>query len=76
MSAYVAKHLENRQKSWNEATHNRLATTTAAIEGMKSLKMMGMEGAIQTQILHLRSNEIQTSKRLRWILVAYNASGT
>lgn len=75
MSAYVAKHLENRQKGWNAATQNRLAATTAAIEGIKSLKMMGMEDAIQSQVLHLRNNEIQTSKRLRWILVAYNASG-
>ncbi|CAI7631082.1 unnamed protein product [Penicillium glandicola] len=74
MSAYVAKHLEDRQKDWNAATQNRLAATTAAIEGIKSLKMMGMEDAIQSQVLHLRNNEIQTSKRLRWILVAYNAS--
>ncbi|KAJ5807710.1 hypothetical protein N7447_011166 [Penicillium robsamsonii] len=74
MSAYVAKHLENRQKGWNSATQNRLTATTAAIEGIKSFKMMGMEDAIQSQVLHLRNNEIQTSKRLRWILVAYNAS--
>lgn len=75
MSAYVAKHLENRQKGWNKATQNRLAATTAAIEGIKSLKMMGMDDAIQSQVLHLRSNEIEMSKRLRWIMVAYNASG-
>ncbi|KAJ5177772.1 uncharacterized protein N7500_000471 [Penicillium coprophilum] len=74
MSAYVAKHLENRQKDWNAATQNRLAATSAAIEGIKSLKMMGMEDAIQSQVLYLRNNEIQASKRLRWILVAYNAS--
>ncbi|OQE44656.1 hypothetical protein PENCOP_c002G02557 [Penicillium coprophilum] len=74
MSAYVAKHLENRQKDWNAATQNRLAATTAAIEGIRSLKMMGMEDAIQSQVLYLRNNEIQASKRLRWILVAYNAS--
>ncbi|KAJ5374337.1 hypothetical protein N7517_006343 [Penicillium concentricum] len=74
MSAYVAKHLENRQKAWNEATQVRLAATTATIEGIKSLKMMGMEDAIKSQVLHLRSNEIQMSKRLRWIVVAYNAS--
>jgi hypothetical protein len=75
MSAYAAKHLENRQKSWNEATQSRIAATTSAIEGIKSLKMMGMEDAIQSQILHVRTNEIQLSKRLRWILVANNASG-
>jgi hypothetical protein len=75
MSAYVAKHLENRQKAWNEATQSRIAATTSTLEGIKSLKIMGMEGAVQSQILHLRSKEIQTSKPFRWILVAYNASG-
>ncbi|KAJ5753779.1 uncharacterized protein N7511_007932 [Penicillium nucicola] len=74
MSAYVAKHLEDRQKGWNAATQSRLAATTAALKGIKSLKMMGMEDAIQSQVLHLRNNEVQMSKRLRWILVAYNAS--
>ncbi|KAJ5615007.1 hypothetical protein N7537_000121 [Penicillium hordei] len=74
MSAYVAKHLENRQKAWNEATQSRIAATTSTLEGIKSLKIMGMEGAVQSQILHLRSKEIQTSKPFRWILVAYNAS--
>lgn len=75
MSAYVAKHLENRQKSWNEATQSRIAATTSTLEGIKSLKIMGMEDAIRSQILHLRNNEIQISKPFRWILVAYNASG-
>lgn len=75
MSAYVAKHLENRQKAWNEATQSRIAATTSTLEGIKSLKIMGMEDAVQSQILHLRSEEIQISKPFRWILVAYNASG-
>ncbi|KAJ5953836.1 hypothetical protein N7501_008115 [Penicillium viridicatum] len=74
MSAYVAKHLENRQKVWNEATQSRIAATTSTLEGIKSLKIMGMEDAVQSQILHLRSKEIQISKPFRWILVAYNAS--
>ncbi|OQD85570.1 hypothetical protein PENSOL_c099G11251 [Penicillium solitum] len=74
MSAYVAKHLENRQKAWNEATQSRIAATTSTLEGIKSLKIMGMEDAVQSQILHLRSEEIQISKPFRWILVAYNAS--
>ncbi|KAJ5207697.1 hypothetical protein N7449_002076 [Penicillium cf. viridicatum] len=74
MSAYVAKHLENRQKAWNEATQSRIAATTSTLEGIKSLKIMGMEDAVQSQILHLRSKEIQISKPFRWILVAYNAS--
>lgn len=75
MSAYVAKNMSSRQKAWNNATQARLASTTSALEGIKSLKMMGMERALQSHILHLRSQETETSKSVRWIMVASNASG-
>ncbi|EEA22450.1 ATP-binding cassette transporter, putative [Talaromyces marneffei ATCC 18224] len=74
VSAYVAKHLDGMQKDWNVATQKRLATVAAALGGIKSLKMMGMEDAVQSLISYLRSEEIGSSKRLRWILVTYNAS--
>ncbi|KAJ6003250.1 ATP-binding cassette transporter [Penicillium sp. IBT 35674x] len=74
MSAYVAHHLEGKQKEWNVATQKRIATITSALSGIKSLKMLGMENAIQSQILNLRSQELRISEGMRWILVAYNAS--
>ncbi|QGA21426.1 hypothetical protein EYB26_009136 [Talaromyces marneffei] len=74
VSAYVAKHLDGMQKDWNVATQKRLATVAAALGGIKSLKMMGMEDAVQSLISYLRSEEIGSSKRLRWILVTNNAS--
>ncbi|KAJ5813483.1 ATP-binding cassette transporter [Penicillium pulvis] len=74
MSAYVANHLEGKQKNWNVATQKRIATITSALSGIKSLKMLGMEDAIKSQILNLRSQELHISQGLRWILVAYNAS--
>lgn len=75
MSAYVAKHLEPRQKEWNTATQARIATTTSVLSGIKSLKMMGIEDAMQSLISQLREKELRLSERLRRILVAYNASG-
>ncbi|KAJ5633517.1 ATP-binding cassette transporter [Penicillium herquei] len=74
MSVYVANNLEGKQKDWNLATQRRIATITSSLSGIKSLKMLGMEEAIQTQISWLRNQELQTSKGMRWILVAYNAS--
>ncbi|GAQ46650.1 ATP-binding cassette transporter [Aspergillus niger] len=74
MSAYVAKHLEPRQKEWNTATQARIATTTSVLSGIKSLKMMGIEDAMQSLISQLREKELRLSERLRRILVAYNAS--
>ncbi|PYH65026.1 ATP-binding cassette transporter [Aspergillus vadensis CBS 113365] len=74
MSAYVAKHLEPRQKEWNTATQERISTTTSVLGDIKSLKMMGMVDATQCCISQLREKELRLSERLRWILVAYNAS--
>lgn len=75
MSAYVAKHLEGRQKDWNVATQARISAITSVLGGIKSLKMMGMEDVGQSRISQLREKELRLSERLRWILVAYNASG-
>ncbi|PWY72678.1 ATP-binding cassette transporter [Aspergillus eucalypticola CBS 122712] len=74
MSAYVAKHFEPRQKNWNTATQERISTTTSVLGGIKSLKMMGMVDVTQCRIWQLREKELRLSERLRWILVAYNAS--
>ncbi|KAJ5721180.1 ATP-binding cassette transporter [Penicillium malachiteum] len=74
MSVYVARNLEGKQKDWNLATQKRIAVITSTLSGIKSLKMLGMEDAIQTQISYLRKQELHTSKGMRWILVAYNAS--
>ncbi|GJP90732.1 ATP-binding cassette transporter [Aspergillus niger] len=74
MSAYVAEHLEGRQKDWNVATQARISAITSVLGGIKSLKMMGMEDAGQSRISQLREKELRLSERLRWILVIYNAS--
>lgn len=75
MSAYVAKHLQNRQKSWNMATQKRIALTTTFLDMIKNVKTLGMSGILESRVQGLRQDEIDMSKRLRWIMVAYNASG-
>ncbi|KAJ5908067.1 ATP-binding cassette transporter, partial [Penicillium taxi] len=75
MSRFVAQHLQSKQKDWNVATQKRIATITSALAGIKSLKMLGMQEAIEHQISDLRTQELCLSEKLRWINVAYNASG-
>jgi hypothetical protein len=41
----------------------------------KSIKMLGISKAIQAKIQSLRIYEMAMSKRLRWMMVVYNASG-
>ena len=75
MSAYVAKHLQSRQRDWNVATQKRMAMTTSLLGFAKSIKMLGMANQIASKLQGLREHEIGMSKRLRWLKVAYNASG-
>ncbi|KAH9209825.1 P-loop containing nucleoside triphosphate hydrolase protein [Leptodontidium sp. 2 PMI_412] len=74
MSRYVAKHLQSRQKAWNIATQRRLAMITSMLSSTKSMKMLGLTESMKSKITALRNEEIQTSKKLRWMMVAYNAS--
>lgn len=75
MSKYVATHLQSRQKAWSVATQKRLAMITSMLSSAKSMKMLGLTEAMKSKITALRDEEIKTSKRLRWMMVAYNASG-
>jgi hypothetical protein len=75
MSAYVAKHLQRRQEDWSAATQERLAMITSILGGIESMKILGIEKATSSLVSNLRAREILMSIRLRWIMVAYNASG-
>ncbi|KAI1414778.1 ABC transporter [Hypoxylon sp. FL1857] len=74
MSQYVAKNLRPRQARWNEATQSRISMTSAAISAIKSIKMLGLQGAISARIQRLRENELYMASKVRWMMVAYNAS--
>ncbi|POS72247.1 hypothetical protein DHEL01_v209361 [Diaporthe helianthi] len=74
MSRYLAKNLLGRQKSWSVATQKRLAMTTSMLASIKSLKMLGTTPYTETLIQNLRLNELAMAKRVRWMMVAYNAS--
>ncbi|GKT70576.1 ATP-binding cassette containing protein [Colletotrichum tofieldiae] len=74
MSRYLAKNLQGRQKDWNAATQKRIAMTTSMLSSMKSLKMLGMASYTESLVQKLRLQELQMSKKVRWMMVAYNAS--
>ncbi|PTB62192.1 P-loop containing nucleoside triphosphate hydrolase protein [Trichoderma citrinoviride] len=74
MSRYLAKNLQSKQKSWNEATQRRLSMTTSMLSSMKSLKMLGVAPYTENLIRNLRLQELAKAKRVRWMMVAYNAS--
>ncbi|KAF3012251.1 hypothetical protein E8E14_011229 [Neopestalotiopsis sp. 37M] len=74
MSSYLAKNLQDKQKNWNLATQKRLAMITSMLGSMKSLKMIGVTTYTQSVIHALRLRELDMAKKVRWMMVAYNAS--
>lgn len=75
MSRYLAKNLPSKQKNWTVATQKRLAMTTSMVNSLKSLKMLGITAYVESLIHKLRLQELDMAKRVRWMMVAYNASG-
>lgn len=75
VSRYVAKHLQPRQKAWNNATQSRVAATSSMLSSMKTIKMLGLQQYLTNRILDLRMQELSKAARLRWMMVYYNASG-
>ncbi|KAG8169736.1 hypothetical protein KVR01_000481 [Diaporthe batatas] len=74
MSRYLAKNLQSMQKSWSVATQDRLAMTSSMLATIKSLKMLGTTSYTETLIQNLRLRELAMAKKVRWMMVAYNAS--
>lgn len=75
MSKYLAKNLQSKQKSWSVATQKRLAMTASMLSSIKSLKMLGTTPYTENLIQGLRIKELAMAKKVRWMMVAYNASG-
>ncbi|KAI1499120.1 putative ABC transporter [Biscogniauxia marginata] len=74
MSRFVAKHLQPRQKAWNNATQNRIAATSSVLSAMKVVKMLGYQDSLTWRIQELRELELWEASKLRWIMVYNNAS--
>ncbi|KAF5718710.1 multidrug resistance-associated 1 [Fusarium mundagurra] len=74
MSRYMAKNLQSKQKAWNEATQRRISLTASALSSMKVMKMLGLFRKTEALLQDLRARELEMAKKVRWMMVAYNAS--
>lgn len=61
--------------AWNVATQKRISMTTSMLNSMKSLKMLGVTTYVESLVQNLRLWELNMAMQVRWIMVAYNASG-
>ncbi|TDZ49871.1 ABC transporter gloK [Colletotrichum trifolii] len=74
MSKHLAQNLQRQQKNWTVATQKRLAMTSSMISSMKSLKMQGITPYTESLVQTLRLKELGMAQKVRWMMVAYNAS--
>ncbi|KAK1251558.1 hypothetical protein MKX07_007037 [Trichoderma sp. CBMAI-0711] len=74
VSRYVAQNIRVRQKGWNMATQRRISVLSSILGSMKSVKALGVSGAIMSYIDQLREDEIKASKNVRFMNAVYNAS--
>lgn len=75
MSRHVAKHLKAEQGKWNAATQQRISATSSMLASIKNIKMLGIQDFIANHVEDLRRRELDAAKGVRWLMVAYNASG-
>lgn len=75
VSRYVAIHLKAEQGKWNTATQQRISVTSSMLGAMKNIKMLGMQQTVADHVENLRQQEMNAAKGVRWLMVAYNASG-
>jgi ATP-binding cassette subfamily C (CFTR/MRP) protein 1 len=75
VSHYVATNLKSKQRNWSIATQARIGMTASMLSAAKSMKMLGMVGAMTLMIEELREQELEMYKKLRWVMVIYNSSG-
>ncbi|KAH7034680.1 ABC transporter-like protein [Microdochium trichocladiopsis] len=74
VSQFVARTLRAKQGSWNAATQDRISLTSSMISNIKSIKMLGMQSSMVQYIEKSRLHELKMASKVRWLMVAYNAS--
>lgn len=58
------------QKNWIEKIQERLRVTTTILSEMKAVKMLGLTQVMSNMVQNHRTDEIETSKSFRKLLVA------
>lgn len=75
MSRYVAKTLKPAQGKWNKATQQRISVINSMLGSVKNIKMLGLQQSVTSHVEELRNREMHAAAGVRWLSVAYNASG-
>lgn len=65
----ISRHIVPAQRQWVVRVQQRMTTTLAMLANMKSIKMLGLTGTLDTIVCHLREVELKTSEVFRKLLI-------
>ncbi|KAK6607376.1 ABC multidrug transporter [Botrytis cinerea] len=68
-SSQVAKKIRPRQRQWMQAVQKRVAYTSDVLGSFKGMKMLGLTNMITGNVQDLREQELQKSKRFRYVQI-------
>ncbi|RDW69795.1 hypothetical protein BP6252_08815 [Coleophoma cylindrospora] len=71
-ASWVTKVLGSTRRIWVEATQRRVSITTAMLNEMKSLKMMGLTDVIGETVQNQRVQETKQMEEFAWVIVWKN----
>jgi hypothetical protein len=68
-SLLLFSRLGQKQKYWNESIQVRLGATADMLAHIREIKFLGLTGFFNNHIQGLRAKELETSQKLRRLLV-------
>jgi ATP-binding cassette subfamily C (CFTR/MRP) protein 1 len=71
----VTNYVGDRQRTWAEATEQRLSITSSILGTMKGVKMMGLSEKAGDMLQYERIKETRKMEKLHWIIVWENVVG-
>lgn len=72
LSAQLGKLMGPGQANWNQAVQRRIAVTSAVLQSIKGIKLMGLTKLSSDKIQSLRVSELELSKVFRKLIVWMN----
>jgi hypothetical protein len=72
---WISRYIGPKQSIWVKAVQRRVATATAVLRSMRSVKMTGIANGMQEHLQNERLRELELARGFRWLIVGLNVVG-
>lgn len=74
-SSIITRHIGDRQIKWSKATQQRIGKTSAVLNEIKSVKLMGLGERVSELLQEERVKETKCMEKKNWLMVWVNVVG-